>query len=223
MRRKHRLSMIYIKLFLLITLSFVLAVNSFAARSITFPHTENFDGTAWLSDIVWYEGTGNVTRVESSWRGAGNYCARLDPSTTAAAGGGTNGGVVALGAFDFSSTNILNVAFALNVGTTYSDTAANAGGSLINKFIDIFGASNRAGLLGLNNRGSCSAHEFGLLDSNTEVYYYYGVGGVPVASDPNCRSIHFDDGVGNSLDYAGKWIFINYVVNNTNGDVIVRS
>lgn len=193
----------------------------YAGRNITLPHTENFEASNSIDDIAWAgknnsgDNGARVTRVQSSWRGGGNWCLRIDSPTSTAY---VNGGYAAIGAFHFPPTNTLNVAFALNVGTTYSRSAANVGGSLINKFIDIFNPTARTGLLGLNDRGIRNAHEFGIAAYPAASYYYYGT---PPHPDNDCRGLHFGDGVGTN-DYAGQWIFINYVVNHNIGRVLLR-
>jgi hypothetical protein len=191
-----------------------------AGRTVTLPHTENFSSSTSISDIAWVtvSNGGTVTRVQQSWRGSTDYCARITPPTGTS--GGTNGAYAALGAFSFPATNTINIAFALNVGTTYSSSAANAGGGLINKFIDIFGPGNRSGLLGLNNRGACNRHEFGLLDANTEVYWYQGTSSA--TSNPNCYGPSFGTGTGGTSDLGGKWIWLNYAVNHSTGVALLR-
>ncbi|MCB2173736.1 hypothetical protein KQH41_00565 [bacterium] len=191
-----------------------------AARSVTLPHTEDFSASNSVDDIAWVtvSNGGTVTRVAQSWRGSSDYCARITPPTSTS--GGINGAYAALGAFLFPDTNTINVAFALNIGTTYSSSAANAGGSLINKFIDIFGPGNRSGLLGLNNRSSCNVHEFAILDANTEAYWYQGTSS-PTTS-PNCYGPYFGSGSGGTADLAGDWIWLNYAVNHNTGVAILR-
>jgi len=190
-------------------------------RAVTLPHTEDFTDSDSIDDIIKLTaGNGaTVTRVAESWRGGGNYCAKITPPTcTIETCPDGNGKYAALGAFTFTATSTITVAFALNVGTTYSSSAANVGGSLINKFIDIFNGSTRTGLFSINNRGSCGAHEIGLLNANTEAYFYYAV---PPSNTPTCAGIHFGDGVGTG-DLAGDWIWLNYTVNNTTGRVTAR-
>ena len=117
---------------------------AFGERDVSLPHTENFEG-AW-TDIIW-NGIGNgsnITKAQQSWRGGSNYCARIDPPTCSDC---INGGYAALGQFLFPATNVLNVAFALNIGTTYSSSAEDVGGSLINKLIDLFNLTVRTGNL----------------------------------------------------------------------------
>jgi hypothetical protein len=191
--------------------------NAAAERNITLPHREDFSSSSSIDDIIFViaERGATVTRVQNSWRGGGDYCARIDPPTCTSC---INGAYAALGSFHFTSTNTLNVAFALNVGTTYSSSAADVGGSLINKFIDIFNPSGRTGLLGLNDRGNRNAHEFGIAAYPASSYYYYGT---PPSTNNDLRGIHFGEGIGTN-DYAGKWIWINYVVDHNTGRATLR-
>lgn len=181
------------------------------ARNVTLPHTEDFTDSDSIDDLAWASaGYGaTVTRVAESWRGGGNYCVKITPPTcTAETCDSGNGGYAAIGTFNFTATNIINIALALNVGTTYSSSAQNVGGSLINKFIDLFNGT-RSGLLGLNDRNDRNAHEFGLAAYPEAGYYYYGI---PPHPYNDLQGIHFGDGVGTD-DYAGQWIWINYIVN----------
>ncbi len=199
-------------IFLLMAMVLIFPSSGFGDRNISLPHTENFEGT-W-TDIAW-SGSGNgsqVTKVQQSWRGGNSYCARIDPPTCSDC---INGGYAALGQFNFPATNVLNVAFALNIGTTYSSSAEDVGGSLINKFIDLFNSGVRTGILGLNDRGACNGHEFGLLNANNESYNYY--------SQTQCvEQVYFQNGVDGANDFAGEWIFINYVVNHNTRVVTLR-
>ncbi len=195
---------------LIVSCTVALANYGYADRNITLPHTEDFSRSNSIDDIRWVTSTsgGNVSRVQSSWRGGDDYCVRLDPPNINI---GINGEYTALGNFLFPPTPVLTVAFALNVGVTYSSSAANVGGSLINKFLDTFNGNIRTGLLGINNRGNCNAHEFGVMTQTSDYEYFNGLA-------PACRSLHFGDGVG-ANDLSGKWIWVSYTLNHSTATV----
>lgn len=186
------------------------SLEAHAARTITFPHTEAFTSSSSLSDITWVVQGATASRVASSWRGGGNYCAKLTPPTSA---DGINGTYSCLGEFYFSDTNNLNISFAMYVGTTYHTTAVNAGGGRGNKFLDVHLDTARTGILHLYI-GEYDYTVFGLWQMpSTAIYTYDGSTTDGIQNfGASANQYRFYNGSSHARDLAGEWIWVNYIL-----------
>ena len=215
MLQKQRRFMIYIRVISILLLVCFSFTPVWAERNISFPHSEDFTDSDSIDDISWVVNGATIGRVAQSWRGGGNYCVKITPPTSTDGG---NGGYSAIGNFQGFSAATLNVSFALFIGTTYNDTAAADGGGLVNKFLDVHGAGSRTGLFSLQNDGT--DYEFALMHSPTTVYWYYEADGTPGTNSGDATAVQFDSG-SRDVDYAGEWIFVNYIISATSETLYV--
>lgn len=209
------------KLIVAIFLIFI-CISPAWSENITLPWTRDFSATDSVSVAAWLVNGATASRVAESWRGGGDYCAKLTPPTTGYSGVGTDGGYSALGRYIFSATSTINISFAIKVGTTFDQTAV-AGSGIQNKFIDVTTASStRAGLLLMNKRAN--PHFVWALWQLPTATNFYSDGSTTVGIDdwgasPN--QITFYNGTGGALDYAGRWLWVNYIITPTQERIYV--
>lgn len=182
--------------------------------AISGGETYNFEGSIGV-DVREYPDTygGEVVHnVDGSWDGSD--CAEIIPPNNAQ--GGDNGIYAALGDFTGFDWATINVSFAIKVGTTYNSTSVNSGGGHLNKFLDVFGATDRTTLLTL--RRWDPVYEWCVLGDLDEYYHYDGDTTGSTTGGYN-GAILFDDGASGlglgDEDYAGTWLWVNFVATQT--------
>lgn len=188
--------------------------TAWADKNITLPYTENFSGSNSLSGISWVVNGATASRVQQSWRGGSDYTAKLTPPTSLSQG--DNGTYGCLGRFVWTRTNTINIAFAVKIGPSYDATARRGTGNTQNKFIDVTYPGGRSGILCLN-QATLSNYVWALWQEPTNTQFYYNGRTTNGIDDWGASSgqMMFDDGNGGSLDYAGKWLWVNYIVTTT--------
>ena len=195
-----------------------LFASSAFALTASLPWALDFEDSDSI-DTITRQTAGNgsiVSRVQGSWRGASNYVFRIDPPNTAVPAIGNQGGYACLTNIYWSATPTINIAFAVNFGTTYNSSGSAV---YINKFIDVFNPTDRTGLLNINDRGSCEA-EWAIvsMDGSDTMTYYAGAG----TTYATCTSVHIGQGTGSALDIGGKWVWVNYKLNSNTGTATVK-
>lgn len=171
-----------------------------AARTIrSLPHTENFDSTAYVNDILWVTAGGTHQHLATGgWRGG---AARFTPPTTE---GYTGVGAMYLG-LSGPVPEQLNVRFLVYFGSTYQEYGPG------NKLVIMNREGNRGRPMIItrewtDSRGTYDT--FGACDGT--VCRYYDGGGYPEGGDA-LR-------IGNSpLGREGEWISVELEANTTTG------
>jgi len=121
--------------------------------------------------------------------------------------------MAALGNFEGFSTARLNIRFLLKVGSAYYSSARNAGGSMINKLIDVHGGvSTRFGVLGFQAHYTSDGpppdtdyYAFGA-STNPSQNYVYG-------SPPNSGEVYDSPfKIGDATHHGAEWICVEYEI-----------
>ena len=196
-----------------------LASVASAQRAITFPHTENFNSTGWLSDLPWTSNGGEVSRVEQSWHGGGDYCAKIIPPNST--GGGINGDYASIGKFTFSSNAILNISFSIYLGTSLNSQVVNGGGGTYWKFVNV---SNGTDWVAMGRFVQYSTYyEPSIVDYGGEQASVYWDGTADGGSTGGQTGrLFLGTGSVNQYDRAGEWLWMNLIFNATSDETTVR-
>lgn len=182
------------------------AIPSLAARNITLPYEMKFDSGS-ITDLVWIKNGGTVTQISSGgW--SGGYVKTTPP--TSAPGG--DGEYNALGYFYFSPVARLNIRFLMKVGTTYYSSLIGR----INKFIDVWGTSNRYGIMGFNATYDGTFVTPGVWTSDYSAYYFNNNPDYAASREPYGLFR-----VSNAANHGGEWICYEYEINSTEGTTTI--
>jgi hypothetical protein len=212
---------------LLATLCCFLLITAPAFGAITissFPHSEDFSTSTNWSDTIYVMQGATAARVQQSWRGGGNYCAKFTPPDS----GIDNGGNWGLAGHTFSATANLSISFAFYVGTSVASTVASyAGGGTYWKFINVRGGGEWEAMVRFHQHPVNLFYELSAVQYNNDsqlMRCYDDGGGVPTDCE-NTGTVFMDDGnpdyYGGTDDYAGQWMWINFVLTPTTQTIYI--
>lgn len=100
--------------------------TSNADRSISLPHEEHFDSSAWYADLPWHTQGGTVTRLEQGgWKNSG--AVKITPPTVGQ-------GYAGIGSFiGFGKQTQLNVRYLMNFGSSFTAKAPTGKQVIMNR------------------------------------------------------------------------------------------
>ena len=200
---------------------FIFAGESHAARTISsFPHTENFDSSGEVSDIIIDNNNANCLTTVTEWD-AGGYsggCVKVTPPY------GTDGQcTIGIGGMNFSpAQGRLNIRMLLKFGSTYEDDPYSVGYNVQNKFILITNTQGPdRGMSVLENSYSepCDAfYTFGVCTDNT--CWYSDPGREEQAGTCTTPADHYAwpkcDTLWKLSDYINQWFVFEIMVDGPN-------